>query len=176
MDSRTAEPREMLTPIYSGIDPGKNGAIASLSAAGEIIQITRFRDAETEGRIGLLIADHFAALPPASYHAAAIERVSAMPGQGVSSTFTFGRVYGEALAGLLLSQARMSLVRPQTWQRDLLLPKRSEYSAHKRAIKEEAERRWSRRFVLAEVDALWIAEHARRFGGWRFTTEENADG
>jgi crossover junction endodeoxyribonuclease RuvC len=165
----------MSAPIYSGVDPGKNGAIASVDAAGEIIRITRFRDAETEGRIGLVIADHFAALPRiypvARYHACSIERVGAMPRQGLSSTFTFGRVYGEALSAILLSNARMSLVRPQTWQRDLALPKREEYAAHKRAIKEAAESRWSRRFVLAEVDALWIAEHARRFGAWRFTTE-----
>lgn len=162
----------MSAPIFSGIDPGKNGAIASVDAAGEIIRITRFRDAETEGRIGLVIADHFAALPPASYHAASIERVGSRPGQGVASTFTFGRVYGEALAGILLSSARMSLVRPQTWQRDLLLPKRDIRTDQKRAIKEEAEARWSRRFLLAEVDALWIAEHARRFGAWRMHREE----
>lgn len=165
----------MSAPIYSGVDPGKNGAIASVDAAGEVIRITRFRDAETEGRIGLIIADHFAALPPASYHACSIERVGAMPRQGLSSTFTFGRVYGEALSAILLSSARMSLVRPQTWQRDLALPKREDKTAHKRAMKEAAESRWSRRLVLAEVDALWIAEHARRFGGWKHEPMEPAN-
>ncbi len=175
MDNGAKEADEMSTVTYSGVDPGKNGAIASVDAAGEILRITRFSDAETEGRIGLIIADHFAALPPSSYHACSIERVGAMPRQGLSSTFTFGRVYGEALSAILLSNARMSLTRPQTWQRELGLPKRDEYAAHKRAIKEAAESRWSRRFVLAEVDALWIAEHARRFGAWRFNTEGTAD-
>lgn len=159
-------------PIFSGIDPGKNGAIASLTESGEILKISRFSDAETEGRIGLIIADHFAALPPASYHAASIERVASRPGQGVASSFTFGRVYGEALAGILLSSARLSLVRPQTWQRDLLLPKRDIQTAHKRALREAAEARWNRRLILAETDALWIAEHARRFGAWRMQREE----
>jgi len=154
--------------IYTGVDPGKNGAIASITIAGEVLRITRFADAETEGRIALLVADHFAELPEDT-HSAVIERVGAMPKQGVVSTFTFGRVYGEAWSGLLLSlggKVRVQSVPPSTWQRDLVLPKRSFTENHKRTLRELAENRFGRKFILAEADAVWLAEWARTKGNW----------
>jgi hypothetical protein len=159
------EGRTMTRIIYTGVDPGKSGAIASLDQDGTILKVSRFNQADTEGRIALIIGDHFGELEDC-IHAATIERVGAMPKQGLSSTFTFGRVYGEAWAGLVLSKARVSSVAPSTWQSDMRLPKKSEYSAHKRAIKAEAETRWSQTFTLDQVDAIWIAEWARLMGPW----------
>jgi hypothetical protein len=154
--------------IYTGVDPGKNGAIASITREGEVLRITRFADAETEGRIALLVSDHFAELPDET-HSAVIERVGAMPRQGVVSTFTFGRVYGEAWSGLLLSaegKVRVQSVAPSIWQRDLNLPKRSFTDNHKRTLRELAEARFGRKFILAEADAVWLAEWARTRGNW----------
>ena len=156
--------------IFSGVDPGSNGAIATISAEGEVLGISRFSEAETHGRIALIVADHFAAmarLVGETDYSAAIERVGAMPRQGVASTFTFGRVYGEALGGLLCSEVKVESVTPAAWQRDLGLPKRETPTAHKRALKELAEARWGRRFTLAECDAVWIAEWARIHGPWK---------
>ena len=153
---------------YTGVDPGKQGAIASITATGEVLRITRFSNAETEGRIALLVCDHFAALPEDT-HSAVIERVGAMPRQGLSSTFVFGRVYGEAWAGLILSlegRVRLQAVTPSQWQRDLLLPKRADNDNHKRTLRELAENRFGRKFVLAEADAVWLAEWARMKGNW----------
>lgn len=154
--------------IYSGVDPGKNGAIASIDENGSVLKISRFIDADTEGRIALVIADHFAELDDA-IHAATIEKVGAMPRQGLSSTFTFGRVFGEAWAGLLLSRAggvRVHSVTPSMWQRDMVLPKRAFTDNHKRTLKEEAEKRFGRKFILAEADAVWLAEWSRLKGPW----------
>lgn len=161
----TPTEQAMTRIIYTGVDPGKSGAIASLDQDGTILKVSRFNQADTEGRIGLIIGDHFAELEDC-IHAATIERVGAMPKQGLSSTFVFGRVYGEAWAGLVLSKARVSSVTPSTWQSDMRLPKKVEYAAHKRAIKAEAETRWSRTFTLDQVDAVWIAEWARLKGPW----------
>lgn len=156
--------------IYSGVDPGKNGAIASIDEDGIVLKISRFIHADTEGRIALVIADHFAELDQTANHSAIIERVSAMPRQGVSSMFTFGRVYGEAWSGLLLANpsnpVRVSSVTPSMWQRDLLLPKRDCVTNHKRTLKEEAEKRFGRKFLLAEADAAWLAEWGRKKGPW----------
>jgi hypothetical protein len=154
--------------IYTGVDPGKNGAIASIDQDGAVLKISRFKDADTEGRIALVIADHFAELDD-GVHAATIERVGAMPKQGLSSTFTFGRVYGEAWAGLLLSKGggvRVHAVTPSMWQRDMYLPKRDCVTNHKRTLKEEAEKRFGRKFILAEADAVWLAEWSRMKGPW----------
>ena len=145
--------------IYTGIDCGKSGAIVSVDASGRVLELNPFAQAETAGRIALIVADHVAAL--CSVHgatpdtiAAAIEVVHAMPKQGVVSTFTFGRAYGEAL------------VTPQQWQRDLSIPRRSEATGHKRVLREIAEATFGRRFTLATADAALLAEWSRRFGAW----------
>jgi crossover junction endodeoxyribonuclease RuvC len=152
--------------IFVGVDPGKNGAVAAVDSSGTIIGISRFVHAETEGRIALVILDFVAELDPDEIKAATIERVGAMPRQGVVSMFTFGRVYGEAWAGLLASQCRTFAVTPSTWQRDLLLPKRDCVTNHKRALKQEAETRFGRSLLLAEADAVWLAEWGRLHGPW----------
>lgn len=154
--------------IYTGVDPGKQGAIASISQSGEVLKISRFQNAETEGRITLIVLDHFADLAEGP-HSAVIERVGAMPRQGLSSTFTFGRVYGEAWGGLqaaLDGKVRIHAVTPSAWQRDLVLPKRSFTDNHKRTLRELAENRFGRKFIMAEADAVWLAEWARTKGPW----------
>lgn len=152
---------------YIGVDPGKNGAIAALDHHGNVVNIARFSDAETEGRIAVIIADFVADLPGGPLYAS-VEKVSAVQGSGATGAFTFGRVYGEALAGLLLSPGvRMVTVSPKVWQHDLGMPKREDYSAHKRALKQAAEARFGRRFTLDECDAVLIAEHARTHGPWK---------
>lgn len=152
--------------IFVGVDPGKNGAVAAVDAKGSVLGISRFVHAETEGRIALIILDFVAELDADEIKAATIERVGAMPRQGVVSMFTFGRVYGEAWAGLLASQCRTFAVTPSTWQRDLYLPKRDCVTNHKRALKQEAETRFGRKLLLAEADAVWLAEWGRLHGPW----------
>lgn len=150
--------------IFLGIDPGKRGAIAALDARGELLALARFSDAETDGRIALIVGDTIAALPEARI-CATIEKVGAMPGQGVTSMFSFGRAYGEAVGALILCRARLQFVRPQTWQKDLALSGAGgDKAAHKRALKQAAEAAFSRRFTLDECDAVLIAEWSRRFG------------
>ncbi len=157
--------------IYTGIDCGKSGAIVSVDASGRVLELNPFAQAETAGRIALIVADHVAAL--CSVHgatpdtiAAAIEVVHAMPKQGVVSTFTFGRAYGEALGGAIVSGVRVAHVTPQQWQRDLSIPRRSEATGHKRVLREIAEATFGRRFTLATADAALLAEWSRRFGAW----------
>lgn len=158
--------------IFVGIDSGKNGAIAAVTESGDIFgDIVRFADATTEGRIGLLVADYLveavAAAGSNNDVVVTVERVGAMPKQGVSSTFVFGRVYGEALAGVLISNVRMALVTPATWQRELGLPRSENKIVRKRQLRDAAATHFNRAFTLAECDAAWLAEYGRRFGPWR---------
>lgn len=156
-----------MTPfIFIGVDPGKMGAIAAVNESGTVLGIRKFAEADTEGRIALIVMDFIADLDPDCVHAATIEKVHAMPGQGVSSTFVFGRVYGEAWSGLLASKARVASVSPVVWQRDMALPKRHETDNHKRTLKQEAEARFGRKFTLSEADAVWLAEWGRCKGPW----------
>lgn len=158
--------------IFVGVDPGASGAIASITKDGRIIAIDRFDKAETDGRISLIVADHLATLvasgivSDSSFISVAIERVSAMPGQGVSTMFAFGRAYGEAIGALHTSRVRLQLVTPATWQRDLGAPKRENPSAHKRTLREIAETTFGRKFVMCEADAALLAEWNRRHGNF----------
>lgn len=167
--------------IFVGVDTGKNGAIAAVTESGDLLaNIVHFSDATTEGRIGLLVADYLHALVESQHGDSSavvvtVERVGAMPKQGLSSTFVFGRVYGEALTGVLCSAVRMSLVAPAVWQRDLQLPKSEDKIARKRLLRDAASTHFGRKFTLAECDAAWLAEHGRRFGPWRVPRDSGED-
>ena len=49
-----------------------------------------------------------------------IEKVHAMPGQGVTSMFNFGLGYGALVALATISTARVVLVTPQMWKKHVL--------------------------------------------------------
>ena len=49
-----------------------------------------------------------------------IEKVHAMPGQGVTSMFNFGLGYGALVALATISTARVVLVTPQAWKKHVL--------------------------------------------------------
>jgi crossover junction endodeoxyribonuclease RuvC len=51
---------------------------------------------------------------------AAVERVGPMPRQGVVSTFTFGRGFGEVLGALKALGVPLELPLPSAWKRDVL--------------------------------------------------------
>lgn len=91
-----------------GIDPGKTGAMALLTE-DETVDFAEFSD---------LRSLHSVMNEWKPTHAI-IEKVHAMPGQGVSSTFTFGYYAGLA-EGLIISLGiPYEFVRPQQWQKGL---------------------------------------------------------
>jgi crossover junction endodeoxyribonuclease RuvC len=104
-----------------GIDPGAHGAIAVLSPTGELLGVhdmptvevavgkgkrTRLAEAALAGLIKEAGATH-----------AFVERVSAMPGQGVSSMFAFGEALGIAKGILAALAVPTTHITPQQWKR-----------------------------------------------------------
>jgi hypothetical protein len=59
---------------------------------------------------------------------AIVERASARPGQGVSSTFKFGQAYGAALGILAALEIPVRLVAPSVWKRHFKLDSDKEKS------------------------------------------------
>ena len=110
--------------LIIGIDPGKSGcAVAIDVATRKVVDVCRFsketpseidnwlEDLRTQGRY----RDCFAYL----------EKVGAMPNQGVSSTFAFGEAVG-LVRGLLLGNGiGFAEVRPQAWQKALGVKKQA---------------------------------------------------
>jgi crossover junction endodeoxyribonuclease RuvC len=100
-------------PYFIGIDPGKTGAVAVISDDGSFCSLCDF----TNHPISFLrkFNKHVS-------HAY-IEKVHAMPKQGVVSTFSFGENFGTWQGILRTLEIPYSLVPPQYWQRELGLVK-----------------------------------------------------
>lgn len=108
-----------------GIDPEIDGALALLTSLGKLtvedmptIEVERGGKAKRQTDLASL-ADMIRAMSPSH---ALIERVGAMPGQGVSSMFAFGRSVGQ-IEGIVATLAvPVSYVAPQSWRRALAVP------------------------------------------------------
>lgn len=82
--------------FYIGIDPGQSGGAALLDAEGRHIDAFKFKDMTDHD-----IADALREWASFENVKCLIEKVHAMPKQGVSSMFNFGRNFG-FLVGCLL--------------------------------------------------------------------------
>ncbi len=95
-------------------DPGIKGGIAIYNQG-----ITTAHPMPLAGKV-LDLASIATIIKEASPDIAVIEKVGSMPGQGVSSTFTFGTGYGQ-LQGLLAGLGiPFELVTPQAWKKLVL--------------------------------------------------------
>ena len=97
--------------VYIGIDPGKSGAMAIITqpAAGVDVRLGPFaeQDYKNVARIARDVAV-----------GCVVERVTAMPKQGVTSMFNFGVNFG-FIQGLLTAYGiPFELVSPAKWKRE----------------------------------------------------------
>lgn len=93
--------------VYIGIDPGKSGALAFIS--GDSVKIYPFDEATYRDELALT-ADLDCVC--------CLERVSAMPNQGVTSMFNFGQNYGLIQGLLYANKVPFQLVTPKIWKRE----------------------------------------------------------
>lgn len=108
--------------IYIGIDPGLSGAIAVFNLETghlsildmPVVEVVRNNKKKRELSPAMLANILKLVDKPAT---AVVERVGAMPGQGVSSVFSFGRSLGTIEGALAALQIPMTLVPPQQWQK-----------------------------------------------------------
>lgn len=152
----------------AGIDPGQKGGVAIIGPGGEILTVCLMPlDAGRlpHARSLLRLLQWYAV------SVVALELVGAMPKQGVVSMFSFGRHFGRLEAVLQLSGAAHVLVRPQEWQKEMLLgtpvgdPSKARAAlAVDRLFPDVDVPRTPRSGRLHDgcVDALLIAEWARR--------------
>lgn len=141
--------------IYLGIDPGKSGALAMIYG-GEITVIPFDESAykaQLEAISGLKAV-------------CCLEHVSAMPGQGVTSMFNFGKGFGWLLGMLDAYNVSYELVRPQKWKKEFSITadKNSSITVCKRLFPDASllptER--CRKDSDGMAEALLMAEYARR--------------
>lgn len=104
-----------------GIDPGLSGALAFLDAGRlevhDMPTHTLTVNGKQRRRLDLYqLADLFAE-SAAQCRLAVVEDVHAMPGQGVSSSFSFGFCAGAVQAIVAAYDVPVQLVRPAVWKR-----------------------------------------------------------
>ena len=93
--------------IYLGIDPGKKGGIAVID--GGTANAAPYSDTELMQICNRLHKDTARA---------AIEKVHAMPGQGVTSMFSFGQSVGYIKGVLEANGIAYQEIPPQTWKKE----------------------------------------------------------
>jgi len=100
---------------FIGIDPGQKGGIAIIDKSGITAEIMPMQEKQIQIRE---ICEY---LEPLKNPVVAIEKVHAMPKQGVSSTFTFGRGVGELIGMLKALKIPFFEVTPQEWKKVVLV-------------------------------------------------------
>lgn len=107
--------------IFIGIDPGKSGGIAVISSLDNTqIDVFPMPIAGNEidmHAIYVRLKKHCLGYPMAGY----IEKVGAMPKQGVTSMFSFGFTTGALHAILACLEIPRYIVTPQEWKKEILI-------------------------------------------------------
>lgn len=148
---------------YIGCDPGKTGAMVCISENG--VEIVPFEEEAYRDALERWSKDSCVA---------AIERVSAMPGQGVSSTFTFGQNFGYTQGLMYAFKIPVNLVSPAVWKKEFSVQmgkdaskaekKAKTIACMKRLFPDVSLKRTERSRTDDDgiSDALAIAEYCRR--------------
>ena len=145
-----------------GIDPGLSGAIAVLQDNDELLVVYDMPVmAGTGKRQQVNAAEIVRILSGYEISVAYLERVSAMPGQGVSSMFSFGTSYGIIIGVLAALSIPMVLVSPQTWKAKAGLRGKEKDCARTLMQQLYPEAQLGRKKDIGRADAIAIA----RFGG-----------
>ena len=150
-----------------GIDPGITGAIAFMDDAGEcgdVMDIPTMAKASGKGQqidpyalFSMLM--ELRRMSPCGA-TAYLERVNAMPGQGVSSVFSFGKSVGIIEGVIAALSIPVKMPTPQSWKKRAGLTGKDKDAARTLAIQlhPEIADKLSRKKDIGRADAILIAE------------------
>jgi crossover junction endodeoxyribonuclease RuvC len=158
--------------IIVGIDPGLSGAIAVIGVAGrmDVYDIPTFdlvRNGKKKREVDIYALARLPCWDNIDY--AWLEQVGAMPGQGVSSVFSFGQTYGIIKGILAARQVPFDTVTPRVWKAALHVPAAKD-GARARAsqLMPGAADRWARAKDDGRAEAALIAY----YGAQQMTPKE----
>ncbi len=139
-----------------GIDPGLSGAYAIITPTEAMVDdlpiVDKHLDAAELQRI-------VKAYKP---DVAIVERVTAQPGNGAVSMFTFGRCYGAILATLACAGVRTMTVPPAVWKRVMNLNADKERSRARAIMEFPQTTGLSRKKDEGRAEALLLALYAKK--------------
>lgn len=138
---------------YIGCDPGKSGGIAWI--CGSEVRAAKMPETiqDVWNLFGSIVKESTVPI------VAGLEAVSAMPGQGVTSCFTFGNGFGHLEMALTGWGITFDRIRPQKWQKYLGCLTGGDKNVSKAKAQELFPQM---KITHAIADALLIAEYTRR--------------
>tara|TARA_Y100000401_G_C8264175_1_gene194883 strand:- start:33 stop:512 length:480 start_codon:yes stop_codon:yes gene_type:complete len=140
--------------VYIGIDPGKSGAIAVLLDDGKIY-VDNYD-------MGIKYLFDLLRLSAKYNHYCCIEKVHSFPGQGVASTFSFGKNYGIWVAMLESNNIRYTNPTPQAWIKHYIELGKYAKKERKNKLKAIAQRLHpNTKVTLRNADAILLAHYAK---------------
>ena len=154
--------------LIIGVDPGVHGALAVMGSEGQIVCMIDMPVVEIKvGKsMKLRVSPELLAYEMARYSGTAdcwLEQVTAMPGQGVSSMFSFGESFGIVKGVMAGRGINLNLVTPAKWKKAMNL------NAGKDGSRAMAIQMWPERADLfkrvkddGRAEAALIAEFGRR--------------
>ena len=152
---------------YIGIDPGQTGGLALVQDAGDLKDVCPMPAIDSEVS-GFLLGQIIETWQNSTKDRliAVIEKVSSMPGQGVASTFKFGKNYGIAIGAVHAMGLPIHFVTPQQWKKTFSLINKDKDASRQKATElwPSQSTHWPRKKDNGMSDAALIAEHARREG------------
>jgi crossover junction endodeoxyribonuclease RuvC len=153
--------------IYLGIDPGKSGAVAVLTDTQEVYDLTPSH----ADNVAVLAAIKAKADAKGEQIYATLEKVTAMPKQGVASSFDFGQTFGVIIGALYSLGIPFSFVTPSKWKSEVFdsSPRGKEKAEQKTAARDLARRLYPgltdqlKRIKDADrAEAVLLAEYGKR--------------
>lgn len=152
-----------MTRFVLGVDPGLTGAIALLRDGqfAEVYDVPimgRGKGSKQQVNIAEL-SKIIRSCPPCPVY---FEAVGAMPGQGVSSMFNFGRTVGAMEAAFVALGFPINYVTPVVWKRGMGLQGSQKDAARVRAVQLFPDAPLGRKRDVGRADALLMA-----LWGWR---------
>ena len=158
--------------LFIGIDPGLSGALAFRSGEEmDVLPIPTLTITKSKGTRRVIDLTALANIVDdktknATGVSVFIERVSAMPKQGVASMFAFGEAYG-AIKGIVAANfLPMTLVTPVTWKAKLKVSKNKDDARYRASqLMPGFAHFWSRRRDDGLAEAALIAFYGQNFGG-----------
>lgn len=146
-----------------GIDPGANGAIVVMDEKFNLIEWADMPTVKVGSNIRVNGAELCALLEDFDTGHAYLELTGAMPGQGVSSMFSFGHANGVVSGVLAAMRITSTLVTPQAWKKRAGLIGTDKDAARSRAI--QLWPAWRDLALKGKGQALADAALIARFGG-----------
>jgi crossover junction endodeoxyribonuclease RuvC len=156
-----------MSHVFLGIDSGIHGALAGVTITTDGPRIVDAIDIPTIGvkakeRVNVHAVQEWI-LRHGPFRAF-IERGQAMPRQGASSGYKFGRAVGAIEATVALCNVPLEIVEPSVWKRALKLKGKDKEGARQRALElfPHAQHLLTRRKDHQRAEAMLIAY----FGAW----------